>query len=136
MVLARAGARTVPPVGPGSGLLGPGRRLRRILRGRPRRIPRHRPRSTALWTVDRCQIGSKFRRRGRTARIMLLQELEQRGARAAPGKTGRARMACRATIIEQLDGRFALIEILRVRRGAAERNKRAEREQSALPLLL
>jgi hypothetical protein len=67
---------------------------------------------------------------------MLLQELEQRGTRAASGKTGRAAMACRATIIEQLDGRFALIEILRVRRSTAERTKRAEREQSAPQLLL
>jgi hypothetical protein len=62
---------------------------------------------------------------------MLLQELVQRGTRAAPGKAGGAAMACRATIIEQLDGRFALIEILRVRGSAAERPKRAEREQSA-----
>ena len=65
---------------------------------------------------------------------MLLQELEQRGPRAAPGQTGGTAMACRATVIEQLDGRFALIEILRGRR-AAERIKRAEREQSAPQLL-
>jgi len=67
---------------------------------------------------------------------MLLQELEQCGARAAPGKTGGTAMACRATIIEQLYGRFALIEILRVCRSAAKRPKRAEREQNAPQLLL
>jgi hypothetical protein len=67
---------------------------------------------------------------------MLLQELEQRGTRAAPGKTGGAAMACRATVIEQLDGRFALVEILRVRRRSAERTERAEREQRAPQLLL
>jgi hypothetical protein len=61
---------------------------------------------------------------------MLLQELEQRGARAAPGKDGSVVVACRTTIIEQLDRRFALIEILRVRRSAAERTKRAERQQT------
>ena len=61
---------------------------------------------------------------------MLLQELEQRGPRAAPGQTGGTAMACRATVIEQLDGRFALIEILRVRRRSSERNKGAEREQT------
>jgi hypothetical protein len=60
---------------------------------------------------------------------MFLQELEQRGTRAPPGKTGGAAMACRATIIEQLYRRFALIEILRVRCSTAERTKRAEREQ-------
>jgi hypothetical protein len=62
---------------------------------------------------------------------MLLQELEQRGPRAAPSKTGGAAMACRATIIKQLYGRFALIEILRVRRSAAERIKCADRQQRA-----
>jgi len=62
---------------------------------------------------------------------MLLQELEQRGTGAAPGQTGRAAMAFLATIGKQLRGRFALIEILRVRRGNAERIKRAERQQTA-----
>ncbi len=62
---------------------------------------------------------------------MLLQELEQRGTRTAPGEAGGAAVAGRATVVKQLDGRFALVEILGLRRGAAERIKRAEREQTA-----
>ena len=62
---------------------------------------------------------------------MLLQELEQRGTGTAPGKPRGAAVTGRATVIEQLDGRFALVEILGLRRGGAERIKRAEREQGA-----
>jgi hypothetical protein len=67
---------------------------------------------------------------------MLLQELEQRGAGAAPGETARAAMACLATIGKQLRGRFALIEILAMRRRSAERIKRAEHQQTVPQLRL
>jgi hypothetical protein len=62
---------------------------------------------------------------------MLLQKLEKRGTGAAPGETACAAMACRAAIGKQPRGRFALIEILGMRRNAAERIKGAEHEQTA-----
>jgi hypothetical protein len=67
---------------------------------------------------------------------MLLQELEKRGTGTAPGETACAAMACRAAIGKQPCGRFALIEILGMRRNAAQRIKGAEHEQAAPQLWL
>jgi hypothetical protein len=62
---------------------------------------------------------------------MLLQELEELGTRAPPGKTGRAAMTSRATIGEQPRRGFALIEILAMRRRAGQRINGAEGNQTA-----
>jgi hypothetical protein len=62
---------------------------------------------------------------------MVLQEQEEGGTEAAPGKTACAAMACRATIRKQPRCRFALIDILSVRRSAAKRINGSEDEQTA-----
>ena len=62
---------------------------------------------------------------------MLLQELEQHGTGASPGETGRAAMTSRATIGEQTRRRFALIEILAMRRRTDQRINGAEGKQTA-----
>jgi hypothetical protein len=67
---------------------------------------------------------------------MLLQELEQHGTGASPGETGRAAMTSRATIGEQPRRRFALIEILAMRRRAGQRINGAEGNQTASQLWL
>jgi hypothetical protein len=67
---------------------------------------------------------------------MLLQELEERGTGAPPGKTGRAAMTGRATIGEQPRRRFALVEILAMRRRTGQRINGAEGNQTAPQLWL
>jgi hypothetical protein len=67
---------------------------------------------------------------------MIFQEQEQRGTEATLGETARAVMTGRATIREQLHGRFALIEILGMCRDAGERIKGAEHELTAPQLWL
>jgi hypothetical protein len=59
---------------------------------------------------------------------MLLQEQEQRQPEAALGKTACAVMTGRATIRKQPFGRFALIEILGVRRTADQQRNGAKGE--------
>jgi hypothetical protein len=67
---------------------------------------------------------------------MVFQEQEQRGTEAALGETAGAAMTCRATISKQLHGRFALIEILGMCRGADERINGAEHKQTVPQLWL
>lgn len=62
---------------------------------------------------------------------MFVQEREQRGTRAALGKAAWAAMARRATVRKQPRCRFALIEILglcpgRAEKSADQRNHRAK----------
>jgi hypothetical protein len=59
---------------------------------------------------------------------VLLQEQVEREAEAALGKTACASMTCRATIRKQPRGRFALIEILGVRRTADQHRNYAKGE--------
>jgi hypothetical protein len=67
---------------------------------------------------------------------MLLQELEEHGAGASPGETGRTAMTSRATICEQTRRRFALIEILGIYRRTGQRINGAEGKQTASQLWL
>jgi hypothetical protein len=67
---------------------------------------------------------------------MLPQELEELGTRAPPGETGRAAMTRRATIRKQMRRRFALIEILGLRRRTGQRINGAEDKQTAPQLWL
>ena len=104
--------------------------LRARCRSTTRRFPGTNSRSAALRTVDGCQIGGELAGRGRIARIVLLQILEQLGTATAFAKTVWAAMACRATIRKQLRRRFALIEILGMCRSAGERIEGAEGKQT------
>src|SRR5450759_2830547 len=63
-----------------------------------RRLRRGGPRSAALWTIDGLQIRGERPCRARIARVVLLQEQEQRKTEAALGKTACAAMTCRATV--------------------------------------
>jgi hypothetical protein len=61
---------------------------------------------------------------------VLLQEHVQRQPEAAFGKTARVMVTCRATVGEQPGGRFALIDILRLRRSAGQHDNRAKGEEA------
>jgi hypothetical protein len=100
-----------------------------------RRLGRAGSRSAALRSIDGRQIGGQRPGRARTARIVLLQEQEQRQSEAALGKTACAVMTCRATVRKQPFGGFALIEILGVRHSADQHRNCAKDEQTARPLL-
>jgi hypothetical protein len=62
---------------------------------------------------------------------MVFQEHEEREAEASLGKAAGAAMTRGAAIGKQTRARLALIEILRVCRGASEKPKRAENQQPA-----
>jgi hypothetical protein len=96
-----------------------------------RRIRRASPRSAALWTVDRLQIRGELPGSARIAHVVLLQKQEERETEAASGKTTCAVMARRATICKQPRGRFALIEILSMRRSSDEHIYGAKDQQAA-----
>jgi hypothetical protein len=93
-------------------------------------------RSAAWWAVYRRQIRSELPGRAVTARVMLLQEHEERGTEAALGETAGAAMTGRATIRKQPRGRFALIEILSVCCSPGEHINGAEHEQTPLQFWL
>jgi len=72
-------------------------------------------RQIATWRggIDRLQIAGKRLRRGRAARVVLLQ-VRQRPAEPIFGEAARAAMAGRAVGREQLRTGLALVEILRL----------------------
>jgi len=87
-------------------------------------------RPAAWWAVYRRQIRSELPGRAVAARVMLLQEYEERRTEAALGEPAGTAMTGRAAIRKQPRGRFALIEILSVCRSTGEHINGAEHEQT------
>ena len=82
----------------------------------------------ALRTIDGLQIGGERPGRAGIARVVLLQEQEERETEAALGETSCAAMTCRAIVGKQPGDRFALIEILGVCRAADQHSNCAKGE--------
>ena len=90
------------------------------------------PRRLAVAHYRRTEIGGERPGRSSIARVVLLQEQEERETEAAFGETSCAAMTCRAIVGKQHGDRFALIEILGVCRAADQHSNCAKGEISVI----